>query len=609
MTRSKPRSSLPRSPSRPLTAAAAVAVLATAGALLPAVRAVANVPDTTVTIDVSKQGKTPTHAGAGFLYGLTQDGSGPSGDLLQPLAPTLFRGGGARIAGGGWIGDGYTAGSGYRVRIDSALSQARRVTAAPYHASYHLLVSDLYGADTTQPAGTVYPCDNGDCGNWKTFIDRVVADVSASGVPVDYDIWNEPDGTGFWQRGVNSAQYYRMWDTAVSEIRRLSPSATIVGPSYSGYNHSWLDGFLGQTKADGTVPNVLNWHFGNDPASDSADAASLVSAHGLAPIRQSINEYLFSGQQTSAYTAWFLDRLAVSGVTDAAHAIWSDCCGAGTLDSVLAGTGALQAPTGQWWVYRAYASLSGSMVDATSGNSGIVVAAAADRTRGQAGALIGNNSGQTGTTTITVKGLSSTPWLTAGGAGHRLHATLRRIPDQIPLGTPLTAYDGDVSISNGGISLPATFQSGTDAFWLTLSPQGTGLGTTAIVDGNETGTGTNQFQYGANWGLTTGVPDMYAGTANWSYVGGATATFRFTGSRVALHAVRDVDQGIMSVAIDGGTAQSVDDYAPARNASGVVWTSPALTSGTHTLTITNTGGRNGSSSGDNIAIDRADVEP
>jgi len=356
------------------------------------------------------------------------------------------------------------------------------VTSTPYAARYDLLVSDLYGADTTQPSNTIYPCDNGDCSNWKTFIDRVVADVKASGVTVAYDIWNEPDGTGFWQRGVNSAQYYQMWDTAVTEIRRLSPSATIVGPSYSGYNHTWLDGFLGQTKTDGTVPGVLNWHFGTDPAADSADAAGLVSAHGLAPIPQSINEYLFSNQQTAAYTAWFLDRLAVSGVGTAAHAIWTDCCGAGTLDSVLTGTGSNAAPTGQWWVYRAYASLSGAMVSASSGNAGIAVAASADQSLGQAVALIGNNSGQTGTTTIAVNGLVSTPWLTAGGT---VHATLQRIPDQTPLSNPVTVSDSDVTISNGSISIPAAFQSGTDAFWLTLSPHGiasSGGGTT-IVDG------------------------------------------------------------------------------------------------------------------------------
>jgi len=86
---------------------------------------------------------------------------------------------------------------------------------------------------------------------------------------------------------------------------------------------------------------------------------------------------------------------------------------------------------------------------------------------------------------------------------------------------------------------------------------------------------------------------MYQGTANWSHTAGATATFRFTGTQVALHAVRDVDQGIMTVVVDGAAPTSVDNYAATRNASGVVWTSQTLASGAHTLTIVNTGNRNG----------------
>src|SRR5207249_11893724 len=76
---------------------------------------------TTVSADFSTNNGAPTHSGAGFLYGLSQDGSGPVDSLLQPLQITLMRGGGAGLSGGGWIGDGYTAGAGYQTRITSAL--------------------------------------------------------------------------------------------------------------------------------------------------------------------------------------------------------------------------------------------------------------------------------------------------------------------------------------------------------------------------------------------------------------------------------------------------------------------------------------------------------
>ena len=595
---------------RPGRLRAALLAMTTAAALACAFLAAptpATATDGPVSVDLSRPGATATHVGSGFLYGLTQDGSGPSDSLLQPLQPALFRGGGARIDGGGWIGDGYSAGSGYRVRIDSALSQARRVTAAPYGATYHLLVSDLYGADTTQPSNTVYPCDNGNCANWTAFIDQVVSDVQASGVKVSYDIWNEPDGTGFWQRGVNSAQYYQMWDTAVREIRRLVPSAQIVGPSYSGYNHSWLDGFLGQTKADGTLPSVLNWHFGTDPAADAADANSLLAAHGIPAIPLTINEYLFSNQQNAGYSAWFLDRLAVSGVSAAAHAIWTDCCGAGTLDSLLTGSGGSQQPSGQWWVYQAYGQMTGSQV-ATTDSGATAVSATEDQSRGRATALLGNNAGQTGTTTVAFNGLSSTPWLLSGGT---VHVTVQRIPDQSQLVTPITVTDTVLTPSNGSVSVPVNVVSGTDAYTVTLSPNGVPAPVppvpTTTVDADSTGAGIDQFSYGSGWGVANGVSDMYAGTANWTNTAGSTAHFQFQGSQVALHAVRDVDQGTMTVSVDGSAPVTVDDYAATRNASGTVWTSPVLAAGTHTLTVTSTGNHNPGSSGSTIALDSADV--
>jgi hypothetical protein len=564
------------------------------GLALVVVPSAAEAADTTVNVDLAAVGKAPNFAGSGFLYGLNQDGSGPADPLLQPLHPTLFRGGGARIAGHGWIGDGYAAGSGYRVRLDSAVAQARRVTAAPYNATYHLLVSDVWGADTEQPANTVYPCENGDCTNWRAFVNRLVTDVQAAGVRVQYDIWNEPDGGGFWPRGVNSTQYYQMWNTAVHEIRRLVPAAVVVGPSYSGYNHGLLDAWVARTKADGTLPNVLNWHFGNDPLADSADAAAILSARGVAALPMTIDEYLFGGQQQPGYLAWFLARLAASNVTAAAHAIWSDCCVAGTLDSVLWN----QQPTGQWWTYRAYAQLTGNLVAAT-GSGPIGVAASVDRNAGRAAVLLGNQNGQTGTTTVALRGVPS--WLLTNG---RARVTVARIANQSPLAGPAILSSGDVAVTGGALNVAVPMTSGSDAYTVTLgSPlDGGTTGGPQAVDADAP-----DFTYDAGWGRTTGVPDMFNGTANWSHVAGATATFRFTGTQVALHAVRDVDQGRMTIAVDGGTPVTVDDYAPARNASGVVWTSPVLAAGPHTLTIVNTGQRNPASTGINIALDRADV--
>ena len=579
-------------------ACVATAVAATAGGIPTARAAGTSAAATpTVTVNLGTAGKTPNRAGVGFLYGLTQDGSGPADALMQPLRPTLFRGGGARIAGHGWLGDGYRAGNGYRVRISSAIGQARRVTAAPYNASYHLLVSDVWGADTEQPQNTVYPCDNGDCSNWASFVRQLVNDVRASGVRVSYDIWNEPDGTGFWKRGVNSAQYFQMWDTAVRAIRSVDPGAAIVGPSYSGYNGAWLTQFVGHTRDAGTLPTVLNWHFGNDPAADAADAARIQRDAGVGPLPMTINEYLFGDQQNPGDLAWYLARLTTSDVTGAAHAIWSDCCTAGTLTSVLT-AGLNPQPTGEWWTYRAYANLTGRLAAVSTTDPAATAAAAADQGAAKAGILLGTSTGQTGAATVTVTGIPS--WLTAGG---RVWVAVQRIPDQKPLAAPLTLSNSQLTVSGGTITVPVNRVAGTDAYSLLLTPQRQdppGSGVPTVVDGAA-------FTYAGTWGQANGIPDMLNGTANWSTTPGSTATLSFTGTKVALHAVKDVDQGILAVRVDGAAETRVDDYAPARNASGTVWTSPALPAGSHTLTVRVTGERNPASAGTVVALDYAEI--
>src|ERR1700677_3213004 len=107
-----------------------------------------------VTVNFADAVGTANGVGSGFLYGLSQDGTAPGDGLLASLAPTSGRGGGARLSGGGWIGDGYTDGPGFTTRIDSALDQAKRLNQLPTHATYDLLLSDLYGADTSQPSST-----------------------------------------------------------------------------------------------------------------------------------------------------------------------------------------------------------------------------------------------------------------------------------------------------------------------------------------------------------------------------------------------------------------------------------------------------------------------
>ena len=104
-------------------------------------------------MDLSSARGASRAVGEGFLYGVSQDGTQPADQYLQPLGITAFRGGGH--ASRGWIGDGYTYGNGMRTDVASIIAQAKRLTQPPYHAQYQVLVSDIYGANGGQPSNTM----------------------------------------------------------------------------------------------------------------------------------------------------------------------------------------------------------------------------------------------------------------------------------------------------------------------------------------------------------------------------------------------------------------------------------------------------------------------
>jgi hypothetical protein len=411
-----------------------------------------------------------TGVGEGFLYGVSQDGTQPPDQNLQPLGITAFRGGGH--VSRGWIGDGFQNGSGTQADVNTVITQARRLTQSPYHAQYQVIVSDIFGADAGQPSNTVYPCTNGNCSNWVTYLDTVVGALQATGLKFAYDIWNEPDLSIFWGPGFNTTQYFQMWDTAFREIRRIAPGATIVGPSLAftpqRNNGEWQT-WLAHVKAAGTVPDMITNHDEgdvDDPVTVAQAINSDLAAAGLPRIPLSANEYQPADRQTTGVTAWYLARFAQSGYTNAMRGNWV-CCLNPNLAGVLTQVNGSWQPNGHWWAMRAYADMTGSLVS-TSGQVGsTAISAAEDSSAKRSVAIIGDSNGFTGAASVTYTGLAAVPWLASNGS---VNVTVDRIPDQYPLGAPQVVFNQNVSVASGSITVPVTFQAAHDAFAIYLRP-------------------------------------------------------------------------------------------------------------------------------------------
>ena len=469
-----------------LTSAAAAA--AALGLLLlgitAAPRALAAEP---LSVNLASVTGPATGVGEGFLYGVSQDGTQPTDQYTQPLGITAFRGGGHVT--GGWIGDNYQYGAGTQTDVNTVIAQAKRLTQAPYHAQYQVLLSDIFGADGGQPSNTTYPCTSGNCSNWTTFIDKVVGALQASGLKFAYDIWNEPDISVFWPNAsVNSTQYFQMWDSAYQEIRKDAPGATIVGPDLAftplrnaGEWQTWL----AHVKSAGTVPDEITNHDEgdvDDPVAVSQAINSDLSAAGISSRPLSANEYQPADRQTSGVTAWYLSRFAQRGGNIAMRGNWV-CCLTPNLTGVLTQVNGTWEPNGNWWALRAYADMTGSLVS-TSGQVGsTAISAAEDSSKKRAVAIVGDSNGFTGSAPVTFSGLSSVPWLQSGGS---VNVVVERIPDQYPLTAPQVVLSQSMRASSGSVTVPVTFQAAHDAFAIYLTPSG-GIapGYNQLVIGND----------------------------------------------------------------------------------------------------------------------------
>jgi O-glycosyl hydrolase len=145
--------------------------------------------------------------------------------------------------------------------------------------------------------------------------------------------------------------------------------------------------------------------------------------------------------------------------------------------------------------------------------------------------------------------------------------------------------------------------------------QYSGAGAATQADDAAAGTGLNQLDYaGSGWhhcsGSACGDPqDLYDGTTSWDSQAGDSVTVRFSGVQARLYGVLDTNEGIGDVSVDGGPAREIDFYAASRTGNALVWQSPLLSPGTHTIKLAVSGTRNPQSTGNLIAPDRAEVRP
>jgi hypothetical protein len=125
--------------------------------------------------------------------------------------------------------------------------------------------------------------------------------------------------------------------------------------------------------------------------------------------------------------------------------------------------------------------------------------------------------------------------------------------------------------------------------------------------GGEAGGEVGRVSYTGTWVACGGCVPIPGGGFRYSSAADATATIRFTGTRIDVYGIRERTGGYASISIDGGPPTVVDTYAAASSAALLFRATQLPSSGTHTATLVNLGQRNPASGGYVVGFDRAET--
>ncbi|MEK8107119.1 hypothetical protein NKG94_21850 [Micromonospora sp. M12] len=217
-----------KTPSRSRSRRASAFVARLVVGLLVAAAAVTVVPssaqaaDESISVNFSSTSGAPTYRASGWIYGMTENASGPADHFYRDVKFQYMRAGGAQLPG--------VAGSAAPTTVAGTPHSPRRVAPPPSAEVHHPAARPL-GADG---AGiSRFPGDNGNWTDYDNFLTRLISDVRASGLSVQWDIWNEPNITIFWNRPIS--QYLELWRRTYQRIRTEFPASSSSGRAAPAY--------------------------------------------------------------------------------------------------------------------------------------------------------------------------------------------------------------------------------------------------------------------------------------------------------------------------------------------------------------------------------------
>jgi hypothetical protein len=389
--------------------------------------------DVTVRADLSSPPRNQPSM-SGFLHGL--GAPSPPTELVRPLRPRLWR---------------------------SDLTRAPYERVVELGASYELVLSDLWGYPASGWGGRGPPY--ADLGKWERFVRRTAR--SQRGRELLWDVWNEPNGLGFWDG--TREQFFRVYEVAERTLRAvLGRDVEVGGPSTVGADRAWLEGLLAHCRRHGCRVGFLSWHENLEPDDQIAAitgrlrrvrAALLLRYRDVGLRTIQINEVVGPADQyRPGEILGYLHHLEAGGADAAARSCWPDAsgsssCSNGTLDGLLA-PGAR--PRAAWWAYERYADGVAARVPSSSSDPAVAsLASARLESRVAAQLLLARLDRARRARPLTVGlELAGVESLSADG---RVLVSVRRLPDsgEAALEEPAPVQREELELDDGALRLRA----------------------------------------------------------------------------------------------------------------------------------------------------------
>jgi hypothetical protein len=420
----------------------------------------AQAADESIAVNFSVAGGSPTYRASGWIYGMTENASAPADHFYRDVRFRYMRAGGAQLdSPGGWVSGRYDR------RWNATRAQLLRTRSLG--GEFILLVHDLWGADG-YPISR-FPGDNGNWTDYDNFLTRLINDVRATGAPVQWDLWNEPNITLFWNRP--QSQYFELWRRTYQRVRAAFPNQLIVGPSHAGVpstSPGWWTQYFDFVRANNVIPDIISWHaLPSDPVANVAAANASLGARGIPhPRPYQINEYAASNEQNPGDGSWYIARLERAGA-DGLRANWA---GGGNLHNDLGNllvrnSAGQHQPKGEWWVYQFYGSQTGQISSVTPSRS---YDAFATKASGIAKILVGGG-GTTGNIAVNLQRLDTTSGIVQN---NQVRVIVQRIPYNGggAVQGPVTIQNSVVTLSGNGTTVNLPHTNADETFTITLQP-------------------------------------------------------------------------------------------------------------------------------------------